>query len=709
MVEPFTGKEGQSFNHFLKRRKIASKPLLLGCDEEDKRSRVRLVFMTSQLAGDARKYDTLPPATKEDYDALKSSIEDWHVMRWTSSDRALKAMRELGEAAQGTKRMNEYTDDMRAIYSALQREVRESTTEKMVAGITDKDIKDKVETQLALNDGISFEQVIIMMHKLDTLKQKVKSLPKTETPDDFSNLPESEAKFLKRFATMSSISTQELAKTIAESFAKMVTSSQQRPTYPQMQPPARIQNASSSQDTGDQHAPKPGEAVCFKCFKPRHFAGACPTPSLTPDERMQAYERYCENMRALGRQPIPLKGKSRAILPPFGRGIRLQSLNEPENDDESDARAVDVPRYGGSTLDVDTAIKEVPHIYSEAEANGWDPVTEALAALQLSDNEISDSEAGDIFAQAGEKRSRNEANLPPVEYPVTRDRKFIKSMKGKKTPRRIVIIKDCPEFDAAAVIANKKISESDGITFGHLFSRALSVALSVTRGLVRPTRKKLHRDGPPASGEFDFTMLPPSQAQPEVGSKQPRIAGAFNVRPSPEIPPAPRHQELLHHTDRDHTKKSFEVSRILLDPGSLVDLINGVIARSFSLVLKPIEPLKMRLTDGRKTQSTYLTTITLGIEGILRIADFVIMESDTPYSILLGCQALHKWHVKGDYSYVPSPWDVSATATSDQVLVKRENGVTSTAVPQTAPTHVLISKTAKLHSQSLPDFLPRCI
>ena len=97
----------------------------------------------------------------------------------------------------------------------------------------------------------------------------------------------------------------------------------------------------------------------------------------------------------------------------------------------------------------------------------------------------------DVFAETGDKRTREKVELSPERQAPVKERKLKKGSRGKKAYRHILMMQDRRELDLVRWVRDRPIRTEDGMTFGDILDKSPVWTTALSKSLVRPTRKKL--------------------------------------------------------------------------------------------------------------------------------------------------------------------------------------------------------------------------
>ncbi|KXT07881.1 hypothetical protein AC579_5309 [Pseudocercospora musae] len=203
-------------------------------------------------------------------------------------------------------------------------------------------------------------------------------------------------------------------------------------------------------------------------------------------------------------------------------------------------------------------------------------------------------------------------------------------------------------FDVTKWFKARPIREEDGLTLGHLLDMSNLATLEVSRGLVRPTRTKIG-------------MYPQSHAISEVPA-----AAAIDDAPLRKYKRNDRIRNFYTTQVVVVNKQPYEMSHILMDTGSVVDTINGDVARSLMLELYPIQPYTLKFANGHRGDMINAVDLDVNIHGIQRKIQLLVVEGETPYSILLGLPALYAFRVPAIYTIREAPGSAPIPVTREQ-------------------------------------------
>ncbi|RDW59799.1 hypothetical protein BP6252_12886 [Coleophoma cylindrospora] len=97
------------------------------------------------------------------------------------------------------------------------------------------------------------------------------------------------------------------------------------------------------------------------------------------------------------------------------------------------------------------------------------------------------------------------------------------------------------------------------------------------------------------------------------------------------------------------TSKLWEVTRVMLDSGSTLNLINKSLAQVLDYEWKLDDSLFLKTADGNETQLQWFITAPIVVADVEMIMDFYIMSGDTTYDVLLGRPWLKSTQAIGMY------------------------------------------------------------
>ncbi|KAH9809772.1 hypothetical protein Tdes44962_MAKER06106 [Teratosphaeria destructans] len=375
-------------------------------------------------------------------------------------------------------------------------------------------------------------------------------------------------------------------------------------------------------------------------------------------------------------EAIPSKSTTK-LLPPAGQKTAAVATVEAVEDLDSEVACVSLKQFDQGYKDVGEVISEKAALTSpyDAEADA-----QVCAASTADSHAIRDVKDAEVFANPRDKHFEGDPLLPaqptlPTQ-PTQLSHEFTFTVPHPAQASNLASQAQQPVPAAQGQPERKE----DGLTMGVFFDKSPAATSAICKALQRPTRPTGAYSAQAASVEADGVVGAIKEAPAMLVGSQVESLAKMTLDPK---------MKCMYTTQTVRNKgREYNLKRILLDPGSIVDLINETAARSLNLDFTPITPFGMKFADGRRSDSHYKVLATIIIEGVERTIEAPVVSGQTPYSILMGNPSLHKFHVGSDHGPIPSVYFVREALDSKPISVKREpeDPAASRAPTSTAPT-----------------------
>ncbi|KXT07882.1 hypothetical protein AC579_5311 [Pseudocercospora musae] len=308
-VKPFTGSVTEDWTTWIKRAELKMR-IELASDLKDLDSMLKAMFIHGLLAGEAREHaDSLPNI--DDIGVLKVTMSEWHEGRLKNAKatEAADAWRTIENASQGSLSVEQYVKSLKTARDKLPAEMRSLAVDKMLDGLSSKEVRNDVRKHFITSDVIDFDSAGTIAIKYDNWYRTGsaggryslpdKSAARSSSPQRPPLDPQIEA--ILTSTKMQHEAMKTLAKGIAKGFASLSTSTQHRPTY---QEPKGLPGPAGYKPRGGAVGP------CYHCWDLGHLANECPSDSDGPLDiasQRRNYEKYCEYARSRNEEPKPFK------------------------------------------------------------------------------------------------------------------------------------------------------------------------------------------------------------------------------------------------------------------------------------------------------------------------------------------------------------------------------------------------------------------
>lgn len=385
---------------------------------------------------------------------------------------------------------------------------------------------------------------------------------------------------------------------------------------------------------GDTRSP----SVCYRCGEHGHYSADCTNPPLPREEqyrvRQKAEEELAERILAKYRnqgEQAPQSNDARVIAPQGPAGVhgvevvrskgKGEDMQVPESSliewFEADADAVEKrgkdEAFGRWTRDGPPAGRRRVTVESESEEEPSQARGNKEAAKASGSRQAPEDSDTDAYNAPTKKTTKPKAPKAPIQRPP------IRMMKGQIAEDVVARLRDTPV---------------EGLTWGKLFELAPLARREVAKGLVQERIPRASKG-----------------KEPEQTHSVDESLAVETVKRRARADAGPVLNFYTHGNIKVGGKGHYSIKRILVDAGSVVNLMPEAVANAMGLTRIESRGISVKTADGSIAPINSAVVIDLEIAGVTASVPCYLMPGPKKpsYAILLSRRWLRQCQARGDY------------------------------------------------------------